>query len=201
MTVNVDQCVYGGDEVKLSFEDESCGFASKSGSTWTISTALDGCGTNVSNAMDKISFTNTLDVTERTAALVLFPDPAIDFTCDFSSVVSGISANHQIAADTITTEGSNGVGSFQYELDFMVRTPQGEFNAAPAEDAIVVGETVFFEVFNPNPVSGMAFFVKDCSVSDNEGRSHDIISDNCADIATASSYYTDKVVTDRSRHS
>ena len=64
-------------------------------------------------------------MTERTAALVLFPDPAIDFTCDFSSVVSGISANHQIAADKITTEGSNGVGSFQYELDFMVRTPQG----------------------------------------------------------------------------
>ena len=71
------------------------------------------------------SFSNTLEVTERTAALVLFPDPAIDFTCDFSSVVSGISANHQIAADKITTEGSNGVGSFQYELDFMVRTPQG----------------------------------------------------------------------------
>ena len=54
MTVNVDQCVYGGDEVKLSFEDESCGFASKSGSTWTLSTALDGCGTNVSNSEDKI---------------------------------------------------------------------------------------------------------------------------------------------------
>ena len=71
------------------------------------------------------SFTNTLEVTERTAALVLFPDPAIDFTCDFSSIVSGISANHQIAANKITTEGSNGVGSFQYELDFMVRTPQG----------------------------------------------------------------------------
>ena len=71
------------------------------------------------------SFSNTLEVTERTAALVLFPDPAIDFTCDFSSVVSGISANHQIAADKITTEGSSGVGSFQYELDFMVRTPQG----------------------------------------------------------------------------
>ena len=38
----------------------------------------------------------------------------------------------------------------------------------------------------------MAFFVKDCTVSDDEGRSHDIISDNCADRATASSYYTDK---------
>ena len=71
------------------------------------------------------SFTNTLEVTERTAALVLFPDPSIDFTCDFSSIVSGISANHQIAANKITTEGSNGVGSFQYELDFMIRTPQG----------------------------------------------------------------------------
>ena len=77
------------------------------------------------NINSVFSFSNTLEVTERTAALVLFPDPAIDFTCDFSSVVSGISANHQIAADKITTEGSNGVGSFQYELDFMVRTPQG----------------------------------------------------------------------------
>ena len=38
----------------------------------------------------------------------------------------------------------------------------------------------------------MSFFVKDCTVSDDEGRSHDIISDNCADRATASSYYTDK---------
>ena len=69
---------------------------------------------------------------------------------------------------------------------------KGEFVAAPAEDAIVVGETVFFEVYNPNPVAGMSFFVKDCTVSDDEGRSHDIISDNCADRATASSYYTDK---------
>ena len=77
------------------------------------------------NINSVFSFSNTLEVTERTAALVLFPDPAIDFTCDFSSVVSGISANHQIAADKITTEGSNGIGSFQYELDFMVRTPQG----------------------------------------------------------------------------
>ena len=54
MTVNVDQCVYGGDEVKLSFEDESCGFAAKNGDTWTLSTALDGCGTDVSNSDDKI---------------------------------------------------------------------------------------------------------------------------------------------------
>ena len=54
MTVNVDQCVYGGDEVKLSFEDESCGFAAKNGNTWTLSTALDGCGTDVSNSEDKI---------------------------------------------------------------------------------------------------------------------------------------------------
>ena len=76
-------------------------------------------------------------------------------------------------------------------IDFQ-KICQGEFVAAPAEDAIVVGETVFFEVYNPNPVSGMGFFVKDCTVSDNEGRSHDIISDNCADRATASSYYTDK---------
>ena len=38
----------------------------------------------------------------------------------------------------------------------------------------------------------MGFFVKDCTVSDNEGRSHDIISDSCADRATASSLYFDK---------
>ena len=77
-------------------------------------------------------------------------------------------------------------------LNDFLQICKGEFVTAPAEDAIVVGETVFFEVNNPNPVSGMAFFVKDCTVSDSEGRSHDIISDNCADRATASSYYTDK---------
>ena len=38
----------------------------------------------------------------------------------------------------------------------------------------------------------MGFFLKDCTVSDNEGRSHDIISDRCADGATASSLYFDK---------
>ena len=95
----------------------------------------------------------------------------------------------------------HGPSTFTHHLLLQTRPPpfndflkigQGEFVAAPAEDAIVVGETVFFEVYNPNPVSGMAFFVKDCTVSDSEGRSHDIISDNCADRATASSYYTDK---------
>ena len=78
----------------------------------------------------------------------------------------------------------------------MSRDAQGQFSVAPADDAIVVGETAFFEVRNPNPLNGVSFFVKDCTVSDDDGNEHMIINDNCNAASVNTASYSNTITSD-----
>merc|ERR1719220_227909 len=162
--------------------DSSCAAAvDASNNDFMYTTALDGCGMNVTSEAGVISFTNRFSVSSRDTPIVMHSDPEVDFTCAYSSQIEGVGTDFSVKSETQEADGSEGSGSFEFELNFVAPDNSGNF-MSQENDELIVGEQVFFDVTNLNPVSGVSFIVKDCTVSETEGpNSHPIISDNCLD--------------------
>mgnify|MGYP000334231934 CR=1 FL=1 len=66
MTISVDECIYGtGQEVSLSFTDNSCSPSKSENGHWDASYQLDECGTNAFTENGMIKFENSLTVQSR----------------------------------------------------------------------------------------------------------------------------------------
>lgn len=184
MQMSVDECVYGaGEAVTLALADNTCGAALDENGMWTSETSLDGCQTTVTAENDIIQFVNTITVASRSSHIVMHSDPEISFTCQYSSNVDGVSSSISVQGETHVAEGSTSDGSFEFLLNFVAPDKDGVFSAAQ-NDTMIVGERVFFEIENSNPISGVSFVVQDCAVSDAHGNSHKIVDSNCLDSNT-----------------
>ena len=155
----VDECVYGtGESLTLGLAGGDCE-ASYDGGFWGSETQLDACGTSVAADGDKIVFQNSLTVESRESAIVMHSDPDITFTCEYSSNVDGVSSSISVLGETHTAQGSTSDGTFEFTLNFVAPDKDGNFGTA-ADDTMIVGERVYFDVTNTNPINGVSFVVQ-----------------------------------------
>ena len=163
MMMSVHECVYGlGEEVVLTLADPTC-MATKIPTVedyWMTTVNLDSCGTTISAENDIIKFQNSFTVESRTSTLVMHSDPDITFTCDFSATVDGVSSSLSVAGeDTHIAQGAASDGEFEFVLEFVAPDVDGNFGVAP-NDTMVVGERVYFDVYNANSIAGVSFVVQ-----------------------------------------
>ena len=161
MEMSVNQCVYGtGEGVTLALADGACGATfDQSTGMWNSETSLDGCHTTVSAENDIIQFVNTITVKSRDSAIVMHSDPEISFTCQYSANVEGVTSSISVQGETHVAEGSTSDGSFEFLLNFVAPDKDGVFSAAQ-NDTMIVGERVYFEIENSNPITGVSFVVQ-----------------------------------------
>jgi len=185
MEMSVDECVYGaGEGVTLALADGVCGASlDQNTGMWNSETSLDGCSTTVTAENDIIQFVNTVTVQSRDSAIVMHSDPEISFTCQYSANVDGVSSSISVTGETHVAEGSTSDGSFEFLLNFVAPDKDGVFSVAQ-NDTMIVGERVYFEIENSNPITGVSFVVQDCEVSDAHGNSHKVVDGNCMDANT-----------------
>ena len=86
-------------------------------------------------------------------------DPEISFTCQYSANVDGVSSSISVTGETHVAEGSTSDGSFEFLLNFVAPDKDGVFSVAQ-NDTMIVGERVYFEIENSNPITGVSFVVQ-----------------------------------------
>ena len=180
MSITVDECVYKGDEMTLSLNDESClAEKSSSGTSYTASSSLDACGTSISDHNGDIVFSNQLNVIDRVNpfGITTVTDVHIEYTCTFPRIVD-VSDIATISNDA-QFAGTDGTGVFEFDLTYYAdATMTTESTEA---DEKIVGETVFFQIAPvEGPINGIYFTPTSCSVYDSQTNlSFDVLSNQC----------------------
>ena len=161
MTMAVDECVYGsGEDLTIVMMNNECEATKADESNeWSAYTSLDGCNTTAKANGDMIEFSNTFTVQSRESAIVMHSDPEITFTCAYAASVDGVSTAISVLGKTQASEGSHSGGSFEFTVDFVTYDSNGDFITG-ANDTMVVGERVYFDVKNVDPINGVNFIVQ-----------------------------------------
>lgn len=189
MTVEVAECVYKGgnadDVLVVGFEDSDDCKATYDAGTYTISSALDGCGaTSAMGDNDDIQFNNKLKVLDRSSphGILMMTDVDIDVSCAFET-----SANVSTSTDIEKTQsvgGATNTGSLGFVANYYTTS---DFSETVGSDYVVnLGDDVFLGIEPATPNSLYSYHVQECTVSDDAGNSFNILEDSCPNVFISS---------------
>merc|ERR1712046_65736 len=186
MSIDVDECVYNGDTMTLTLNDNTCQASMMNGSDGSVHYSadhgLDECGTTISDVNGNIVFTNNLNVASRVneRGITMVTDVNMSYTCTFPRVVDV--TDYATITNRAAQAGTAATGVFSFDLEYF--TDASFSMVSTDDDDKIVGETVFFQIVpSEAPVNGLAFTTTTCTITDEAlGQSFDVISDQCPNV-------------------
>jgi hypothetical protein len=184
MDININSCLFDHASYEMHLYDQSCvGTGSMEAGGFSLTTALDECGTQLEFRDDKVVFQQMVYGYAIAGGLFLGRPAELEFTCTYDT-------NYDTEGDDIvvsnidSTADRHGSGAFEFNVDFY--TDSTFETQAAAGDVITVGEQVFFGVSANNLPNSVSFSVMDCTVTNTNGAdlSYYIVENFCPDMYT-----------------
>lgn len=201
MSLDISECVLE-DNSGFKLDDDVCKPTLTDG-VWSVTSDLDGCGTEFDLDDDSqiITFSNKLTAApEINNGIIMSRSLGMDFECQYGTTYDDVSNNRTIMGGTVdifagTQEGTFGTGSLGFALNFY--TASDYETLVDKDSLIMVGETLFFSIESATSIDGLVFTVLDCTVSDpNLGAEYDILTGQCADPYVGTAMLSDDPLAD-----
>jgi len=159
---------------------------------YTVTIPLDSCGTDVTQADDKITFNNTISGEDAALEIdgIIVTDPLnLEVACEYPDSFDLTFGDIAVEAGVHTMDSVSMQGSFTNEFSLKSYVNEGRSTQASATSGITIGNVVYNRVeVNGTLPSNVEYVVTDCKahpiVEDevNHDIGYDIIKDGCMDI-------------------